>query len=111
MWAQITAHSAHTRLHRLWGKASQYACVECGEPAREWAYDGTDPSQLYGLSDHGSWVLYSRFPEFYMPMCFPCHRRRDGAKARQELHAYRVSIMTPKPRRRRARNNRPPNRS
>lgn len=111
LWANITSHSAHERVRRLWGPASRHLCIKCGGPAKEWAYDGTDPSQLYGATGHGYWAIYSRFPEFYMPMCQPCHRRRDGSRARWELHAYRVSQMTPKPRPRRRARNRPPNRA
>ncbi|AYQ99828.1 HNH endonuclease [Mycobacterium phage Manda] len=84
--------SAHLRVRVLWGSASRYSCVACGGPAREWAYDGTDPSQLYGDTNQGrrdTHSYYSRFPEFYMPMCVKCHRSRDNTLAKLELREYR----------------------
>lgn len=95
LWATtIHAKSAHARCRALWGPAAQYQCVECGRGAREWAYDGTDPTALYRPCSYRAgiikWVLFSRFPEFYMPMCISCHRQRDMAEATQLLHDHRV---------------------
>lgn len=86
---EITYTSAHFRVRRLWGAASQYLCVSCSGSARDWAYDGTDPSQRYGPTHHGNYCYYSVFPEFYMPMCTRCHHRRDKALAKAELKEYR----------------------
>lgn len=65
--------AAHKRVKTLWGKAVEHLCVQCGDQAQDWAYDGTDPDDLpddvYGR--------YSLYPEFYMPMCRPCHMRHD----------------------------------
>lgn len=81
--------TAHQRVSTLWGKASLYPCItDCGRPAREWAYDGTDPEQLYGKRV-GGMSYYSAWPEFYMPMCLSCHKRRDKAEYRRELEEYR----------------------
>lgn len=33
---------------------------------------------------------YSRYPEFYMPMCVKCHRALDGARHATELFEYRL---------------------
>lgn len=80
---------AHSRVRKLWGSARQYPCIAgCGQMAEEWAYDGTDPTQMFGEAS-GSGVYYSRFPEFYMPMCKRCHRNRDRALAAAELREYR----------------------
>lgn len=108
----IKLSTAHYRVKRLWGKAAEYPCIECGQPAQEWAYDGTDPTQVYGQGRHSrnTWMFYSRFPEFYMPMCLSCHRSRDQSRAGIDLHAYRMSQITPPPRRRRRPSTRPPNR-
>ena len=38
--------AVHTRVASLFGKAEHTACVECGASAKEWAYDGTDPTEL-----------------------------------------------------------------
>lgn len=88
--------AAHSRCRSLWGKASQYPCIECGKQAKQWAYDGTDPTELLegvsrgaGQAGKSSYILYSIFPEFYMPMCYGCHARRDGARAANELREYR----------------------
>jgi HNH endonuclease len=67
---------AHLRVVRLWGKARLYPCIECGRPAQDWAYDGTDPT------GEGVKRKYSIWPEFYMPMCHRCHLRRDKGSAR-----------------------------
>ena len=89
---QLSYATAHHRVLWTWGPAKQYPCIECGNPAKDWAYDGTDPTQLYGpvKGDGSTWCLFSAYPEFYMPMCRPCHRRRDDGYAAQELHEYRL---------------------
>lgn len=85
----------HQRVYNMWGAASQYPCVECGGVSRDWAYDGTDPDQLYlPISrSRNSFMHYSycsAWPEFYMPMCRSCHTIRDRSAARRELHEYRL---------------------
>jgi hypothetical protein len=67
-----TYATAHNRCRKLWGPASQYLCIRCGEKAFDWAYDGTDCTQLDGPIG-----ICSRFPEFYMPLCHRCHMRLD----------------------------------
>lgn len=88
----ITYQNAHDAVRRLWGSPSQYQCVACAAVAHSWAYDGSDPGQQYGPNNSGTkgWHYYSVWPEFYMPMCRACHVRRDGERARQELHEYRL---------------------
>lgn len=95
---------AHHRVKKLWGPARQYQCIGCGSQAQEWAYDGTDPAQL---SDPLG--PYSIHPEFYVPMCVPCHRKFD-AKGRASCtecgdtaharglckHHYDKLVATPK---------------
>jgi hypothetical protein len=89
---KITMHTMHQRLRQVWGPAKRYACIECGGRAAHWAYDGTDPTQHYGIANAGksSYGWYSIYPEFYMPMYAKCHNRRDSAKAQQELREYRT---------------------
>lgn len=85
--------TVHYRVYRLWGSASQYACVSCGRGAAEWAYDGTDPAELYrpvSNQQPNSWQKFSRYPEFYKPLCKSCHRTEDKAKLSAELHEYRL---------------------
>ena len=42
-----------------------------------------DSGRLRGLR-------YSRYPEFYMPMCPKCHKILDAGEAKAELYEYRV---------------------
>src|SRR6476619_7132131 len=42
----ITYRTAHDRVVRQRGRASEYACVDCGYQAAHWSYDGTDPEEL-----------------------------------------------------------------
>jgi hypothetical protein len=87
---------AHKRARTLWGAVSQYPCISCGFDAYDWAYDGTDPTQLYGLPSsappgrYATRMFYSRYPEFYMPLCRRCHGNRDGRIAARELRQYRL---------------------
>lgn len=79
------------RIRSKWGSASLYSCVECGEPAKDWAYDGTDDAQLYARHrDSGGKMFYSLYPEFYMPMCRSCHNTRDRTQSFAELEEYRT---------------------
>lgn len=81
VWDACTYSAAHHRCRQIWGPVQQYPCLDCGKPAEEWAYDGNDPTELYvektDWEKRKSIVPYSRFPEFYMPMCKACHKRRD----------------------------------
>lgn len=84
--------AAHVRVRTLWGPASRYRCIECGENAKDWAYDGTDPAEILGPgkgSGSGSLMRYSLYPEFYMPMCRKCHVTMDRRKMAAELREYR----------------------
>lgn len=86
---------AHARVRKLWGSASQYLCIaSCGEFARHWAYDGTDATEFFGNPRPSDpecvkRTHYSRYPEFYMPMCVSCHATRDKGRAAEELREYR----------------------
>lgn len=86
--SNLTGSSAHVRVRRTWGPASLYQCVTCSLAAYDWAYDGTDPTHLYEFS-RKSWTHFSRWPEFYMPMCRRCHVGRDRRIAAEELREYR----------------------
>lgn len=79
------ARWAHQRVAQQFGRAAEHTCIECGNKALDWAYDGTDPTEH--LED--SWRYYSVWPEFYMPMCRKCHTKRDAARAAIELREYR----------------------
>ena len=80
---------AHSRIKYLWGPAKQYPCVTCGKQSSNWAYDGTDPEQLFGSNGVG-YSIYSRYPEFYKPMCWSCHSAEDRANLTNEVVEYRT---------------------
>lgn len=89
--SDVTYGQAHRRASALWGPAKRHPCVTCGNLAAQWAYDGTDPTQLLDLARvKGSAYFYSEWPEFYMPMCTKCHRARDSASMQAELREYRI---------------------
>lgn len=54
----------------------------------DWAYDGTDPGQQVDKKGDKA-LIYSSWPEFYMPMCRKCHIRRDRGAAAEELSEFR----------------------
>ena len=85
--------AAHTRTRNYYGSASKFDCIECGDPASDWAYDGTDEEERHSTVVVGGSqypVIYSVWPEFYMPMCKPCHSARDGAlRSARRTHCQR----------------------
>lgn len=88
---QISYGGAHGRIRAARGSASQYPCMECGGPAKDWAYRGGDPDQLLGLARRQAQMLmfYSPHPEFYDPVCRKCHNSKDAALASEHLGEYR----------------------
>lgn len=70
----------HKRLARSQGPAADHLCYQCGEQAREWAYDGTDPDEVAGPAGDakGTVAAYSLRLDHYIPLCWSCHRRRDA---------------------------------
>lgn len=72
---------AHDRVRRLRGVARLHRCIDCGEPAEDWSYDGNDPAELIDqIKPHGS--PYSLLPKHYDPRCRPCHAAKDAAARR-----------------------------
>lgn len=69
----ITYNAAHQQLRSLRGPASRQQC-ECGETARQWAYQHNDPEALTSPLGH----KYSlRYFDCYAPMCQSCHNLLD----------------------------------
>lgn len=68
--------NAHKHITKKRGRAADYSCVTCGQPAAEWAYNHRDPDErtepIRGLA-------YSNNPDYYDPMCRKCHAAFDGA--------------------------------
>lgn len=80
---------AHRRVWKLWGPASRYRCIDCLGPAKDWAYDGTDPTERLVMESRDRGQRYSQYPEFYAPKCKKCHLSRDRRAAAEELFEYR----------------------
>lgn len=90
----LTYFGAHGRVKAQLGPANLNPCIECKGDAEEWAYDGTDPTARSGLVGEGWPVTYSVWPEFYKPMCKPCHRAHDAAKRPRRSHCAKGHEMT-----------------
>jgi len=69
--------SAHQKIYRVRGKASDFKCVSCDNQASQWAYNHQDPNERTGTWD-GRDATYSEDPEFYYPMCSRCHIKFDN---------------------------------
>jgi hypothetical protein len=67
----------HARIHVLYGPARIYDCVDCGDNAHEWSYDGKDLNATCAVTDVGHTLIYSQNLDHYQPVCRPCHARRD----------------------------------
>jgi len=68
---QPTYRSAHSRVTRSRGKASDQTCVDCGGQAAEWSYVGCADEIV-----EDGW-RYCGHPEHYAPRCLRCHRSED----------------------------------
>jgi len=65
--------NAHDRVKAKRGRAAEHPCAHgCGQMARHWSYDHTDPDEKHG--DEGP---YSLDTDRYAPLCVPCHKRSD----------------------------------
>lgn len=60
---QVNYSTAHSRVRRKYGRASEYICENCDNDARDWAW-------IHG-QDRGD-------PDSYMPLCKSCHSKYDG---------------------------------
>lgn len=76
-WKGGRCHSAHKRVYRERGSASNYDCVCCGEPAQEWAYDHLDENEQRDADGKYAGRPFSMDPMRYEPMCARCHRIID----------------------------------
>jgi hypothetical protein len=77
---QVGYGAAHDRVRRAKGRAADYPCVTCGNPARHWAYNHQDPNEKPPTRSAGGRELgpYSTNPDHYQPMCVPCHHILDA---------------------------------
>lgn len=70
--------SVRNRLRTERGPAAAQACAECGGPAVDWSYDGSDPAERT-CAYRG--YRYSLDLWRYRPRCRSCHRRATAARA------------------------------
>lgn len=94
----ISYRTAHDRVVRQWGRASEHNCVDCGDQATHWSYDGTDPNELSrpGRVNKDGSVSVQRWSadlSHYSSRCYRCHvkfdetgRRRQSRERAQERH-------------------------
>jgi hypothetical protein len=71
--------TAHDRIRRVKGRASEHRCVDCGGSAKEWSYIGGAPDERVGQYQ-GVLFKFSLDQDFYAPRCVPCHRSFDKRK-------------------------------
>lgn len=85
--SQAPSYAAmHSRINHRLGLARRRPCVDCGQPARQWSYDHSDPDEL--TSPTG--LEYSTDPDHYQPRCRECHDKFDAKYRRSgipRLHA------------------------
>lgn len=74
----ITYRTAHARVQKAKGKASEHPCQLCENQAEHWAYDGQDPEEKWCYAP--SWkkeIPYSTNVDHYTPLCRGCHVKVD----------------------------------
>lgn len=64
-------HAAHAKVRKVRGPASNYPCIDCHQPAAEWAMRH-DPSKARER------FPFSTNPMDYDAMCKRCHALRDA---------------------------------
>lgn len=71
----ITVHN-HVRYFR--GKASDHKCVDCGQSARDWSYEGgCSAEKITEKPDKFAGRAVCPHPEHYSPRCRGCHMKHD----------------------------------
>lgn len=68
--------TAHRWLRESRGPASANPCADCGEQAKEWSYDYSDPAEIRSVRANERSV-YSLDPAHYRSLCRPCHLAFD----------------------------------
>lgn len=81
----LTYLEAHLAVKAARGKASDYPRAECGDPARDWAYQHEGEPEAF--SETGA--PYSTDVNAYAPMCRGCHERYDNDRT-PEVREARV---------------------
>ncbi len=95
---QLTWAGAHKRVRYDRGRASEHACIDCGQRAEEWScrHDIPEDSRQQGWSRPNrngvrSWQTWSTDVWDYDPRCRKCHRRYDASwltRSRDQLGRF-----------------------
>lgn len=80
--AVVGYYGVHDRIYSERGPASSYSCIDCGNQARHWSYDLSDPEPLI---DQGG--TFSLDVNRYEPRCVSCHSNHD-----RNLHVDNMNI-------------------
>ena len=71
-------NAAHENVVKTRGRAAEYECLHCGGPARDWAYNHSDPNEAEQYREQTkAIVFYSMHAEYYIPLCKTCHLKYD----------------------------------
>lgn len=73
-WGEGGYVPTHSLLRRERGHPSQHECVNCGQQAQEWSYNGGDPDEQI---DPVRGAAFTRNLAAYSPRCIRCHRFFD----------------------------------
>lgn len=79
----------HFRIYRERGKASQFDCVDCDNPALNWSLAHNAPGRTAFGAEVGkryAGTFYSLNPFDYEPRCDSCHRAYDATYANRKYH-------------------------
>ncbi len=80
---EVKYAAAHIRVGREKGPAREHSCVDCGETACDWSYEGGDPDErIEIINDYPR--KFSLDPDRYRPRCRPCHRKKDIRETREQ---------------------------
>lgn len=68
--------TTHKKIAKVRGKATNYSCIDCDNPAEQWSYNH---DSLFEITDvfGGYEIPYSPRVIDYDPRCCVCHRRFD----------------------------------
>jgi hypothetical protein len=74
----ITNATAHQRIKSELGKASNYQCADCEEPALDWSLNHDASETHIGVGVNGFGRAFSLDIYSYEPRCRKCHMIYDG---------------------------------
>ena len=72
--------TVHNRLNSQRGKASEKLCIDCGDSAQHWSYDGRAERELTQVDSRGFTLTYTEDLSRYDPRCRQCHHDYDRSR-------------------------------